>query len=121
MGISAFNKVISIDGVKLVMGAVCSSVTLSVAPIAEKNNTLLISPVSTNPKISEAGDYIFRVIPSDALRGEIFAEYLFNKGYRKAGIIYINNEGGKGNRDSFRNKFQELTGLSIVRLANCMI
>lgn len=114
VGLSAFNKLVSVDGVKLVMGAVCSSVTLSVAPVAEKNKILLVSPASTNPKISEAGDYIFRIIPSDALRGKAFAEYLFNKGYRKVGIIYINNEGGKGNRDSFKNRFQELTGQIII-------
>jgi len=113
-GVSAFNKLVSINKVRLIMGEVCSSVTLAIAPIAEKNKILLISPASTNPKISEAGDYIFRVIPSDALRGKVFAEYVFNKGYRKVGIIYINNEGGKGNRDSFKKRFEELGGQIVI-------
>lgn len=109
-GVSGFTKLVSIDKVNLVMGEVCSGVTLAVAPLAESNKILLISPASTNPGISGAGDYIFRVIPSDALRGKIFAEYVFQKGYRRVGIIYINNEGGKGNRDSFKNRFKELGG-----------
>lgn len=113
-GVAGFNKLISVHGVKIVLGGVCSSVTLAVAPIAEKNKILLISPASTNPKITDAGDYIFRIIPSDELRGKVFATYLFNKGYRKVGIIYINNEGGKGNRDSFKNAFQNLNGQIII-------
>jgi len=112
--VSAFNKIITVDKVKLVMGEVCSGATLAIAPIAEKNRILLISPASTNPKISEAGDYIFRVIPSDALRGAVFAEYVFNKGYRRVGIIYINNEGGKGNRDSFKERFEDLGGQIVI-------
>ena len=112
--VSAFNKIITVDKVRLVMGEVCSGATLAIAPIAEKNGILLISPASTNPTISEAGDYIFRVIPSDALRGKVFAEYVFNKGYRRVGIIYINNEGGKGNRDSFKERFENLGGQIVI-------
>ena len=113
-GVTAINKLVSVDGVKIIMGGVCSSVTLAVAPITEKKKILLISPASTNPKITEAGDYVFRIIPSDALRGEVFANYLFNKNYRNLGIIFINNEGGKGNRDSFRKTFQDLGGQVII-------
>ena len=75
-GVSSFQKLISDKEIRIVIGGVCSSVTLAVAPIAEKNKILLISPASTNPKITNAGDYIFRVIPSDDLRGKVFAEYL---------------------------------------------
>lgn len=110
-GVSAFNKITSVDKAQIVIGPVASSVTLAVAPIAERNHILLISPASTNPKISNAGEYIFRVIPSDALRGQVFAEYMFNEeGIRKVAIIYINNEGGVGNRDSFKERFVSLGG-----------
>lgn len=113
-GVSAFRKIISDKDIKAVLGAVCSSVTLAIAPIAEKNKIILISPASTNPKISQAGDYIFRVIPSDALRGKVFAEYLYNKGYRKVAILYINNDGGRGNRDAFAERFKQLGGKIVL-------
>jgi len=114
-GVSAFNKLLSVDKTKIIIGAVCSSVTLAVAPIAEKNEVLLISPASTNPKITEAGDYVFRVIPSDTLRGKVFAEYLFkNEGFKKVGIIYINNDGGRGNRDAFKERFEGLGGKIVI-------
>jgi branched-chain amino acid transport system substrate-binding protein len=110
-GVSAVQKLINIDKVDAIIGEVCSSVTLAVAPIMEEKKIPLISPASTNPKISTAGDYIFRVVPSDALRGEIFAEYIKNNvGIDKVAILYINNEGGAGNKDSFKEKFEELGG-----------
>ena len=114
-GVSAFNKIISGGNVRIILGAVASSVSLAVAPIAERNHVVLISPASTNPKITDAGDFIFRVIPSDVLRGQVFAEYLFkDKGIREVAFIYINNEGGVGNRDSFKARFTELGGKVIL-------
>lgn len=110
-GVSAFNKLLAVRGLKVMLGGVCSSVTLATAPIAEKNRIILISPASTNPKITEAGYYVFRVIPSDAFRGKIFAEYLFNDlKIRSVALLYINNEGGVGNRNAFMHRFTELGG-----------
>jgi branched-chain amino acid transport system substrate-binding protein len=114
-GISAFKKLFSIKDIKIVMGEACSSSTLAIAPIAEKNNILLISPASTSPLLTDAGDYIFRVIPSDALRGKIFAKYLFLKrNIRNVDILYINNDGGLGNRISFKNNYEALGGVVIL-------
>jgi len=110
-GVNAVQKLINVDKVNAIIGAVCSSVTLAIAPIVEKNEVPLISPASTNPKISEAGEYIFRVVPSDALRGQIFADYIKNDaGVNKVAILYINNEGGAGNKDFFKKRFEELGG-----------
>ena len=114
-GVSAVQKLINIDKVDAIIGAVCSSVTLAIAPIVEKNEVPLISPASTNPKISDVGDYIFRIVPSDALRGEVFADYIKNDvGLNKVAILYINNEGGVGNKDSFKKRFEELGGKIVI-------
>lgn len=110
-GVSAFNKLVAAHKTPVVLGAVCSSVTLAVAPVANREHVTLISPASTNPKITEAGDYVFRVIPSDNLRGEVFAEYLYNEAaVRSVVMLYINNEGGVGNKDTFATRFRTLGG-----------
>jgi branched-chain amino acid transport system substrate-binding protein len=49
------------------------------APIAEKNHIILLSPGASNPKISDAGEFIFRNWHSDALEGEVDANFAFNK------------------------------------------
>lgn len=110
-GVSAFNKLLIDKSINVILGPVASSVTLAIAPIAERNKITVISPASTNPKITEAGDYIFRVVPSDSLRGKVFADYLFNdKAIRSIAIIYINNDSGIGIKQSFTKRFIELGG-----------
>ncbi|HMH44454.1 MAG TPA: penicillin-binding protein activator [Pyrinomonadaceae bacterium] len=109
-GISAAQKLFASGALVAVNGAVCSSVTLAVAPVAESNKIVLISPASTSPLLTKAGDYIFRVIPTDALRGKVFAEYVYSQGHRKVSLLYINNDGGLGNKESFAENFQRLGG-----------
>src|SRR5688572_3854824 len=55
------NKLISRDGVVAILGEVASSRSLEAAPICQLNKIPMISPSSTNPKVTETGDFIFRV------------------------------------------------------------
>jgi len=112
-GVSAFNKVMeSPNPPAAVLGAVCSSVTLAIAPIAQARKTVLISPASTSPKLTHAGDFFFRVIPSGGLRGMVFADYLYNqRGLRKLAVLHIDNEGGIGGSASFKTHFTQLGGM----------
>ena len=117
-GVSAINSLTARQSVSAIIGASCSGVTLAIAPIAERSQIALISPASTNPTITHAGDYIFRVVPSDDLRGQVFADYIFNgTSHRKVSILYINNEGGVGNRNSFRSRFLEMGGSVLLEEA----
>src|SRR5437879_871265 len=78
-GISAFNKIMAATNPPAILGAVCSGVTLAIAPLAEARKTVLISPASTSPKLTNAGDFIFRVIPSGSLRAKVFSEYIYHE------------------------------------------
>lgn len=109
IGVNAAQKLINVDEVDAIVGAVCSSVTLAVAPIAQEAGVVLISPSSTNPQISDAGEYVFRTIPSDSLRGRMFAQYVIQE-YKKVDYLYINNAGGVGNMKSFFDEFEERKG-----------
>src|SRR3989338_1211347 len=108
---SASTKLIEIDKVIAIIGGFCSGETLAAAPIAERNKVILFSPTSSNPKITEAGDFIFRSYPSDAFQGSYAADYTFKqKNAKKAAILYINNDWGTGIKVTFRNKFEQLGG-----------
>lgn len=109
-GVSAFQKILATSHPVVVLGAVCSGVTLAIAPIAERGKVVLISPASTTPLLTNAGDYIFRDIPSDAFRGKVFAEYVFSSGHKNISILYINNDGGLGGQQAFSENFQKLGG-----------
>jgi branched-chain amino acid transport system substrate-binding protein len=68
-------KLITRDGVVAVLGEVASGRSLEAAPICQANKVPMISPSSTNPKVTETGDYIFRVCFTDPFQGKLLAEF----------------------------------------------
>jgi branched-chain amino acid transport system substrate-binding protein len=111
----AANKLVNVDKVQVIIGGVCSGETLAAAPIAEKNKVVLISSCSSAPKITEAGDYIFRVFPSDVFQGAFGAEYAYNNlGVRRAAILYTISEVGSAIKDVFKKRFTELGGTIVA-------
>src|SRR3989344_4828239 len=63
VGTKAMQKLIEIDDVSIVLGSWVSGVVLAVAPIAEQNKVVVLA-TAISPKITTAGDYIFRMQPS---------------------------------------------------------
>ncbi|MDD4990015.1 MAG: ABC transporter substrate-binding protein [Candidatus Pacebacteria bacterium] len=113
--VNAINKLTNVDKVKFIVGGMCSSETLAAAPIAETNKVVMVSPVSTNYKVSGAGDYIFRTVASDALQGKKAAELAYQMGFRKAAILYINtNDYGPGLEMVFKAEFAKLGGQVVI-------
>lgn len=99
------------NGIPLIIGGITSSVTLAIAPICEKNKVILLSPTASSPKLSTAGEYIFRNYPSDTLEGRVMAEYAIRRlKIRNVAILSIDNEYGKGVTDVFKQRFVELAG-----------
>ena len=110
-GTSAMNKLATVDKVPVVIGALFSSVTLAMAPIAESNKVVLISPASTAPKISEAGDYIFRNVAPDTFEAKEMAAFALKKvKFKRVAILYINNDYGVGLKNVFETEFKTLGG-----------
>ena len=112
-GISAINKLININKVKVILGPLPSAVTLAVAPICENNRILMMSS-SSNPKITHAGDYIFRNWPSDDFEGSAMAKYAIKKEFNNIAILHINNEYGLGVANIFQNEYSTLGGKVLI-------
>ncbi len=68
-------KLISRDHAVAVLGEVATGRSLEAAPICQANQVPMISPSSTNPKVTEQGDYIFRVCFTDPFQGKLLSEY----------------------------------------------
>jgi branched-chain amino acid transport system substrate-binding protein len=68
-------KLITRDKVVALLGEVASGRSLEAAPIAQASQVPMISPSSTNPKVTETGDYIFRVCFIDPFQGKLLAEF----------------------------------------------
>lgn len=116
--VTAIQKLINVDKVSIIIDEACSSCALAEAPIAENNKALLILPTSSNYKIKEAGDYVFRIYLSDAFQGKKLAEMAFSKNYNKAAIIYKNDDYGFGLKEVFEEEFKKLGGMIVTAEAH---
>ncbi len=112
--VSAATKLISVDKVKILVSGVCSGSTVSAAPIAESNKVILFTPVSTSPKITDAGDYIFRTSASAVVTAEAVSGMLQRLGYKKVALLYENADYPVGWKDAFVKKFTEIAGNTIT-------
>ncbi|MCD6147756.1 ABC transporter substrate-binding protein [bacterium] len=113
--VSAVQKLINVDKILAILGPMWSSCVLAVAPIVESKGVVILSPTASSPKITYAGDYIFRNTYSDAIEGAKTAEFASKElKYGKAGILFINNDYGVGLKDAFKRKFEELGGKIVI-------
>jgi branched-chain amino acid transport system substrate-binding protein len=104
-GVTAFNKAIDVDQVKIITGTVCSSVAMSVAKKTQENGVLYIASGATNPDVPKQGDLIFRLWVSDAYEAKAIAEYATGVLKLKTfGIAHVNdNPAGISLRDEFKS------------------
>ncbi len=105
------HKLINVDGVDYIIGGLCSSETMAATSIAEENQVVMISPCSSNPDITNAGDFIFRDYPSDSFQGKFAAEYAYNDlGVRKAAVLSCLSDWCYGLKEVFNERFTGLGG-----------
>ncbi|MBC7235949.1 MAG: transporter substrate-binding domain-containing protein [Chloroflexi bacterium] len=117
---NAANKVIFEDGVKYIIGEVCSSASIPVSEIAEANKVLQISPTSTNPAVTVNEDgsnkeYVFRACFLDPFQGEVMAALAQELGAKKAAVLYdVGNDYVKGLAEYFKASFEKMGGTVAV-------
>jgi branched-chain amino acid transport system substrate-binding protein len=81
-------KFVTQDKVVAIIGDLTSSATLEGGPIAQAAKIPMVSPLATNPKVTEIGDYIFRVCFIDEFQGKVMARFaLENLKSKKAAIL----------------------------------
>lgn len=85
--LNAATKLIDADHVAAIIGGNCSTETLAVAPKAEASKTVLLSPISSSAKITDAGDYVFRVYPSGAYTGSMYAKFFSGHAMKKIALL----------------------------------
>jgi branched-chain amino acid transport system substrate-binding protein len=85
---TAVRKLISRDKIVALLGEVASSRSLEAAPIAQGAHIPMVSPSSTNPKVTQIGPYIFRVCFIDPFQGAVLAKFALNSLHaRRIGVL----------------------------------
>jgi branched-chain amino acid transport system substrate-binding protein len=110
--VATVTKLITRDNVIALIGENASSRSLAAAPIAQANRVPMISPSSTNPEVTQKGDYIFRVCYTDPYQGAAIAEFARNSlGLEAVAILKdIKNDYSVGLAQFFRSNFEERGG-----------
>lgn len=105
-------KLIAQDKVVALLGEVASTRSLAAAPIAQANKIPMISPSSTNPKVTQVGDYIFRVCFIDPFQGPVMAKFAReNLKLKKVAILKdLKSDYSLGLAEFFVKKFKEMGG-----------
>ncbi len=75
---SVVRKLVSRDKCIAILGEVASGRSLEAAPICQNAKVPMISPSSTNPKVTEVGDFVFRVCFIDPFQGTVMALFAKN-------------------------------------------
>lgn len=109
---TAVTKLITQDHVPAILGEVASSRSLAAAPIAQQYKIPMISPSSTNPKVTEVGDYIFRVCFIDPFQGTVMAKFAYNDlKIRKVAIMRdVKSDYSVGLSNFFKETFTKMGG-----------
>jgi branched-chain amino acid transport system substrate-binding protein len=113
---TAVTKLITQDKVIAILGEVASTRSLAMAPIAQSNHVPMITPSSTNPKVTEVGDYIFRVCFIDPFQGSVMAKFASNtlKAKKAAILRDIKNDYSVGLSNFFTQTFTKMGGQIVI-------
>ena len=105
-------KLVTQEKVIAVLGEVASSRSLAAAPIAQLNKVPMISPSSTNPKVTEVGDYIFRVCFIDPFQGTVMAKFAHEnlKAKKVAILTDVKSDYSVGLATFFKSTFTQMGG-----------
>jgi len=93
-------KFVTIDKVDFVLGYACSGALLAAAPIYEKSNVIAFGLATGAPEITNAGDHVFRTIPSLEIAGKRLAEHA-SKRFKQIAILSEETAYCRGLADAF--------------------
>ena len=109
-------KLVSRDKVVALLGGNPSANSLEAAPICQGAHIPMIAISSTNPRVTEVGNYIFRVCFIDPFQGAVLAKFAHDslKVKRVAVLTSVNNPYSVGISKVFREKFTAAGGTIVA-------
>ncbi len=113
-GTDAASGLVNVDGVKILLGAVSSGVTIAIAEsVTIPGGVLHISPASSSNAITslDDNDMVFRTRVNDAVKSQVLAELAVAAGYDRVSTTYVNNAYGASLNESFIEAFEAMGGV----------
>lgn len=110
--VSAFNRLNSLDGVDAVIGPLNGSAIESVRPLAAQNQIVSFTPWGAGNRI---GDYVIKNSVEADKEAAALAHLAVNElGLKKLGILYLENDWGVLQYQSFRDEIERSGGTLVA-------
>lgn len=108
--VAVANRLVDVDKVKAVVGHYCSSSTLPASDIYADAGILMMTPGSTNPKITERGlTTVFRMCGRDDQQGTVAANFVVKTlKAKRIALIHDKDTYGQGLVDAFKTQIKKL-------------
>ncbi|MDG4553669.1 MAG: branched-chain amino acid ABC transporter substrate-binding protein [Candidatus Competibacter sp.] len=104
------NRLLDQDKVAAVVGHFCSSSTIPASEVYADAGVLVITPGSTNPKVTERGLVtVFRMCGRDDQQGPLAADFIVKElKAKKIAVVHDKDTYGQGIADAMRDRLKEL-------------
>jgi branched-chain amino acid transport system substrate-binding protein len=116
---TAVTRLTTKDEVAAVLGEVASGLSLAGAPVCQEAGIPMISPSSTNPKVTKIGDMIFRVCFIDPFQGSVCAKFAReHEGLKASKAAILTDQGSPysvGLQEEFEKAFVALGGAVVSK------
>lgn len=87
--VNAFNKLVKVDKLPIILGPLSSGASMATAPVAESNKVVQISTLAGTIDLTYAGDYVFRIYPSAEVASRYIAKMAIERfGVKRIAIFY---------------------------------
>lgn len=118
-GANATKKLVEQNKVVAVLGSVASSSVLASAPITQAAGIPWVAATATNPKVTEIGDYVFRVCFIDPFQGSVVAKFASEnlKAKKAAILVDMTSDYSKGLTEFFKDNFVKAGGQIVAEEA----
>ena len=108
--VSVNKKLISVDKVPVVVGSLTAT-ALAMIPVADKENTVFITSLSTHPDIAKMSKWSFRNCINTVPSAMAVVDFAYKQqGKRKMGLLFFQNESTRRIAEGVKKRFEELGG-----------
>ncbi|MBY0307874.1 MAG: ABC transporter substrate-binding protein [Phycisphaerales bacterium] len=113
----AVERLVKSDKVVCVLGEVASKLSLAGGPVCQEAGVPMISPSSTNPRVTEIGDMVFRVCFIDPFQGYAGAKFARENIKAKSAAVLVDQAQAYavGLAEEFEKNFAKMGGTIATR------
>ncbi len=111
--LSAWQKLVSVDNVKVVLGGHCSTESLAIAPLTSQNGVVALADITSSTAIPNEGEWLFRNSPPNDYYAQIGGRFAYAHGVKSLAILTEQKDYSIDYSKNFKDSFSAAGGTVI--------